>query len=79
MTDQTPTRTCVELGALCPPLHEQLGVFGVTETEAKASTRHKRCADCGRFVDKKRWTPPTDLTVCPLCHRCAAEYDPPEW
>ena len=33
MADQTPTRIHVELGALCPPLHEQLGVFGVTEAE----------------------------------------------
>ena len=35
MADQTPTRTYVELGALCPRLHEQLSVFGVTETEAE--------------------------------------------
>ena len=35
MADQTPARTYVELGALCPPLHEQLGVFGVTEAEGE--------------------------------------------
>ena len=35
MADETPTRTYVELGALCPRLHEQLGVFGVTEVEAR--------------------------------------------
>ena len=35
MADQTPTRTYVELGALCPRLHEQLSVFGVTETETE--------------------------------------------
>ena len=50
-------------------------------------TAHKRCGDCGRFVDKDRWTPllaeqrkdPNAQVAFPLCDGCASEYDPPEW
>ena len=50
-------------------------------------TAHKRCADCGRFVPKERWTPklkdqradPNASIVQPLCDGCQREYDPPEW
>ena len=50
-------------------------------------TDHKRCADCGRFVPKDRWTPklkdqrkdPNARIVSPLCGRCHQEHDPPEW
>ncbi len=54
---------------------------------AHERTAHKRTADCGRFVAKKRWTPllaeqrkdPNARIAFPICDGCASEYDPPEW
>ena len=50
-------------------------------------TAHKRCAHCGRFVPKERWSPklkdqrknPNASIVQPLCDACYAECELPEW
>ena len=55
--------------------------------EAAERTAHRRCADCGRFVPKKDWVKPLKdqradpnaRIARPLCKKCQAEYDPPEW
>ncbi len=55
--------------------------------EVAERTDHMRCADCGRFVPRARWTPklkeqrrnPNARIVTPLCDGCHEEHDPPEW
>ena len=50
-------------------------------------TGHKRCGDCWRYVARERWTTPlaeqckdsNARITNPLCQRCYAEHDPPEW